>query len=39
MTKLIQLSDYKKKSSQNLITNLPDWSNNPEAMILNRKLY
>ena len=39
MTKLIQLSDYKKKQSQNLITNLPDWSNNPESIILNRKLY
>lgn len=39
MTKLIQLSDYKKKSSQNLITNLPDWSNNPEALILNNKRY
>ena len=36
MTKLIQISDYKKKSSQNLITNLPEWSNNPEALILNR---
>tara|TARA_B100001093_G_scaffold496100_1_gene541327 strand:+ start:505 stop:849 length:345 start_codon:yes stop_codon:yes gene_type:complete len=39
MTKLIQLSDYKRKKSQNLITNLPDWSNNPESIILNRKLY
>lgn len=32
MTKLIQLSDYKKKSSQNLITNLPQWSNNPQIL-------
>jgi len=39
MTKLIQLSDYKKKQSQNLITNLPEWNNNPESIILNRKLY
>jgi len=39
MTKLIQLSDYKRKNSQNLITNLPDWSNNPESIILNRKIY
>ncbi len=37
MTKLIQLSDYKKKTSQNMITNLPDWSNNPEEMILGVK--
>ena len=39
MTKLIQLTDYKKKHSENLITNLPDWSNNPESIILNKKLY
>ena len=38
MSKLIQLSDYKRKSSQNLITDLPDWSNNPETVILNRKI-
>ena len=36
MSKLIQLSDYKRKSSQNLITNLPDWSNNPEAVLLRK---
>ena len=39
MTKLIQLSDYKKKTSQNMITNLPDWSNSPEALILDKKTY
>ena len=39
MSKLIQLADYKKKKSQNLITNLPECSNNPESIILNRKLY
>jgi hypothetical protein len=39
MSKLIQLADYKKKKSLNLITNLPEWSNNPESIILNRKLY
>ncbi len=35
MSKLIYLSDYKKKQSENLITNLPEWSNNPEFNILN----
>tara|TARA_Y100000389_G_scaffold47718_1_gene42878 strand:- start:1641 stop:1991 length:351 start_codon:yes stop_codon:yes gene_type:complete len=41
MTKLVQISDYKKKKSQNLITNLPepDFYNNPETIILNRKIY
>lgn len=41
MTKLIQLSDYKRKKSQNLITNLPEpeFYNNPETIILNRKIY
>jgi hypothetical protein len=41
LTKLVQLSDYKKKKSQNLITNLPepDFLNNPETIILNRKIY
>ena len=41
MTKLVQLSDYKRKKSQNLITNLPEpeFYNNPETIILNRKIY
>jgi hypothetical protein len=37
MSKLIQLSDIKRKTSQDRITNLPDWSNNPEVQILNRR--
>lgn len=32
LSKLIQISDYKKKNSLNLITNLPEWSNNPEQI-------
>lgn len=35
MTKLMQLSEHKRKNS-NRITNLPDWSNNPEAILLQK---
>lgn len=40
-SKLTQYNDFKQKQSNNLITNLPqpDWSNNPESLILNRKIY
>ena len=40
-SKLRQYNDFKQKQSNNLITNLPesDWSNNPESLILNRKIY
>ena len=34
MTKLMQMSEHKRKYHHNLITNLPDWSNNPEAVLL-----
>ncbi len=39
-SKLKQYNDFKQKQSNNLITNLPepDWSNNPETLILNRKI-
>lgn len=36
ISKLVQLSDHKKKQSQNLITNLPHWANNPESFIFNK---
>ena len=38
MTKLMQLSEYKRRNNEKMITNLPDWSNNPEAVLL-RKNY
>ena len=36
MTKLMQMSEYKRKHHHNLITNLPDWSNNPEVTQLKK---
>lgn len=34
MTKLMQLSEHKRRNNEKMITNLPDWSNNPEALLL-----
>jgi hypothetical protein len=36
MTKLMQLSDHKRRNNEKMITNLPDWSNNPEAVLLQK---
>ena len=36
MTKLMQLSEHKRRNNQNMITNLPDWSNNPESVLLRK---
>ena len=38
MTKLMQLSEHKRRNNQNMITNLPDWSNNPEAILLRKNI-
>jgi len=36
MTKLMQLSEHKRRNNEKMITNLPDWSNNPEAILLRK---
>jgi hypothetical protein len=38
MSKLIQANNY-KKNNVNTITNLPNWYDNSESIILNKKLY
>ena len=38
MSKLQFLSAIRNNNSQDMITNLPDWVNNPEAEILRRKI-
>lgn len=39
LSKLKRMESIKKQERQELITNLPNWSNNPEVQILNRKIY
>ena len=41
VSKLQQLALHKQKQkqNQNLITNLPNWDNHPEAAMLQRKIY
>ena len=36
MTKLMQLTEQKRRTNNSMITNLPDWSNNPEAVLLRK---
>lgn len=36
MTKLMQLSEHKRRNNEKMITNLPDWSNNPETVLLRK---
>ena len=38
MSKLQYLSAIRQKKSQDMITNIPSWGNNPEAEILRRKI-
>jgi ribosomal protein S8 len=39
ISKLQQVSYLKNKQNHNIITDLPNWNNHPEAPILNRKIY
>jgi hypothetical protein len=39
ISKLQQVTHIKNKHNQNIITDLPNWDNHPEADILNRKIY
>ena len=43
MSKLIYYNrvnlENKKRENNNMITNLPDYSNHPEASLLHRKIY
>ena len=39
VSKLQQISSMNRKVGGNMITDLPNWNNNPEVAILNRKIY
>jgi len=39
MNKLRFMQDYRKNQTSNLLTDLPNWQNNPEVQFYNRKIY
>ena len=36
LSKLTTISQYRKKKSENMITDLPNWFDSPETLVLNR---
>ena len=38
MNKLRFMQDYRKNQTSNLLTDLPNWQNNPEVQFYNRKI-
>lgn len=39
LDKLRTMQDYRKNQTNNLLTDLPNWQNNPEVQFYNNKLY